>query len=281
MKKTKFFSDAVTYRAFKGLVRVEKTDLAARCPPVLPAAKQRLVGIDPGRRDMIVGAVQVVKISTKWYVDKTQRKAFADLSKKRFCSLTSRGTLLEREKEALPCHKTCSLPEWRHYADAVIPLLPDILRVWQQRIFRRQSLKSYIAIDKTLDKQCRAITGRKREVLVAFGAANTCHTGFGYAPVPQKRLRHRLERIHGARVSLIAEHYTSQVCTLCDSKLLPVRSDTKKDVWGVRKCPTCRPLGAPLHVHRDVNSARNMIRIYLELASRGERPSAFTKAPGA
>ncbi len=120
MKKTKFFSDAVTYRAFKGLVRVEKTDLAARCPPVLPAAKQRLVGIDPGRRDMIVGAVhgttQVVKISTKWYVDKTQRKAFADLSKKRFCSLTSRGTLLEREKEALPCHKTCSLPEWRHYA---------------------------------------------------------------------------------------------------------------------------------------------------------------------
>ncbi len=82
-------------------------------------------------------------------------------------------------------------------------------------------------------------------------------------------------------MSLIAEHYTSQVCTLCDSKLLPVRSDTKKDVWGVRKCPTCRPLGAPLHVHRDVNSARNMIRIYLELASRGERPSAFTKAPGA
>ncbi len=76
----------------------------------------------------------------------------------------------------------------------MIPLLPDILRVWQQRIFRRQSLKSYIAIDKTLDKQCRAITGRKREVLVAFGAANTCHTGFGYAPVPQKRLRHRLER---------------------------------------------------------------------------------------
>ena len=147
------------------------------------------------------GTTQVVKISTKWYVDKTQRKAFADLSKKRFCSLTSRGTLLEREKEALPCHKACSLPEWRHYADAVIPLLPDILRVWQQRIFRRQSLKSYIAIDKTLDKQCRAITGRKREVLVAFGAANTCHTGFGYAPVPQKRLRHRLERIHGAQVS--------------------------------------------------------------------------------
>jgi hypothetical protein len=275
----------VVYRAFKGLVRVEKTDLQSRNPPIVPAEKQRLIGIDPGRRDMIVGAVhgkeKTIKISTKWYVDKTKRKAFSDKTEMRFAVLTSRGTILSREKEALPCHKVCGTEDWRTYVDALLPMLPDILRVWEQRIFRRQSLKSYIAIDKTLDKQCRAITGRKRNVLVAFGAANSCHTGFGYAPVPQKRLRHRLEKIHGARISLISEQYTSQQCTLCDSKLLVVPSDVKDDVWGVRKCPQCRHRGSPLHVHRDINAARNMIRVYLELALNAKRPDAFTQMPEA
>jgi hypothetical protein len=31
---------------------------------------------------------------------------------------------------------------------------------------------------------------------VAFGGASSCSTGCGYAPVPQKRLRARLEKIH-------------------------------------------------------------------------------------
>ena len=54
-------------------------------------------------------------------------------------------------------------------------------------------------------------TGRKRYTpgqrgtLVAFGAANACSTGFGYAPAPHERLWRRLEKIHGARVFLVDE----------------------------------------------------------------------------
>ena len=41
-------------------------------------------------------------------------------------------------------------------------------------------------------------------VLVAFGAANACSTGFGYAPAPQARLRHRLAKLHGWRAVVLA-----------------------------------------------------------------------------
>ena len=221
---------------------------------------------------------KAIKFSTKWYTQKTERHKFAETTEKRFGILTSRRTILSIEKQALPTHKVSTSEQWRNYLDALMPMLPDILRVWQQRMFRRQSLKSYIAIDKALTRQCRAITGRREGTLVAFGAANSCHTGFGFAPVPQKRLRHRLSTAHGARISLISEHFTSKVCTVCDSLLLPVRSNTREDIWGVRRCPHCRHWhhGAPLHVHRDVNAAKNILRIYLELARSGKRPAIFT-----
>jgi hypothetical protein len=89
------------------------------------------------------------------------------------------------------------------------------------------------------------------------------------APAPQRRFRKRLEQIHGARVTLIQEAYTSQKCSKCYSQLEAWKSATTsnrgrvfkdatlavrpggvccpttrcaraKEIHGVRVCLTCR-----------------------------------------
>ena len=142
--------------------------------------------------------------------------------------------------------------------------------------------------------------------LVAFGAANACSTRFGYAPAPQARLRHRLAAFHGARVTLIDEFRTSRVCSCCHQLLeethkspgaaaksqaqraagARARARTGAEaearlttrVYGVLRCRACQEqLGKPLFWHRDVNAARNILSVYMSLASEGRRPAAFAR----
>ena len=86
---------------------------------------------------------------------------------------------------------------------------------------RRWKFRAYIFRDRTLDKNCQrcclGTSGRRSSnslpTLVAFGAANSCSTGFGYAPAPQACLRRRMAKSHGAYVRLIDEFRTSQCCS--------------------------------------------------------------------
>ena len=151
----------------------------------------------------------------------------------------------------------------------------------------------YINRDKSLDKLCRRIVGEegssqtKKPVLVAFGSgAQVCSSGFGYAPAPMKRLRMRLSLIHGARVTLVGEPYTSQKCCRCHNQLDSVfttkRDDTgntkRVEVHGVKKCANCqneKHPQAPKYWHRDINAAWNILNIYLALGRGEARPSPF------
>ena len=160
--------------------------------------------------------------------------------------------------------------------------------------------------DRVLDKVCKRITGGKSDVLVAFGDASSCHTGFGYAPAPQGRLRKRLTSIHGAKLTLIDEYNTSQYCHKCHHKVLPatvshslekiqqsavlkrkldrnhfriIRPEKYQErPHGLRYCSYCKnEHGSPTFHHRDLNSARNILCIYLSLASTGSRPQVFQR----
>ena len=129
--------------------------------------------------------------------------------------------------------KLGSLPSrrehWAAFCTTALPILDIIARCYEKKSLRRHRFASYMKRDRALDELCKRImggrlrgqTGRKRYTpgqcgtLVAFGAANACSTGFGYAPAPQERLRRRLEKIHGARVFLIDEFRTSQLCCKC------------------------------------------------------------------
>ena len=165
------------------------------------------------------------------------------------------------------------------------------LKVHNTGSARRWRFDTAMNRDRSLDRLCRRICGGSddaRPTLVAFGAANACSSGFGYAPAPLKRLRHRLAAVHGAKVTLIDEYHTSQRCCVCHEQLEKVfgkrRPDDEKrsDLWGVRRCTNkkCerRKDVAQGYVHRDFNTAVNMLCIYFGLAKERKRPAAFRRS---
>ena len=148
---------------------------------------------------------------------------------------------------------------------------------------------------KVLDKLCQKITGSEtqEEVLVAFGDAESCSKGFGAPPAPLGALRHRLVANHKARVTLVHEHLTSQICSRClirkkmnnanarhsiekivNSKAMkrrferntPVDGYFKERIHGVKFCDSCsiKKCGHthPLFHHRDKNAAINIMMVY-------------------
>jgi len=111
--------------------------------------------------------------------------------------------------------------EWSAYLSRVTLLLPIIFGAYEALGVRRWKFRAYIFRDRTLynicQRCCLGKSGRRSSnfppTLVAFGAANSCSTGFGYAPAPQARLQRRMEKIHGVYVCLIDEFHTSQCCS--------------------------------------------------------------------
>ena len=203
--------------------------------------------------------------------------------------------LLLKKLESLPSRRE----NWVAFCEAALPILHIIASTYARKSLRRTRFASYMKRDRALDELCKRITGGKLrgqtgrkhyttgqcDTLVAFGAANACSTGFGYAPAPQERLRRRLEKVHGARVFLIDEFRTSQLCCKCCKQLdkVTVRNWVHGKLkplqpHGLRRCPTCHnEKGAPLHCHRDLNAARNILDCFLSEATTGERPEAFSR----
>lgn len=275
--------------------------------PQPSAPSQRVVGIDPGRRDMIACVSnqgdRPFTVSTKSVVAESGQRAARVHTRKilRACSLreestsTSCSTLLAR-LSSLPSRRN----DWSAFTRVTLPLLETILSTYEKRALRRVRFASYMRRDQALDEICKRITGgtlqgettgRKKYsvgqqgTLVAFGAANACSTGFGYAPAPQERLRRRLAKLHGARVFLVDEYRTSQLCCKCSRRLEAVtvrnwrRGEMKRvQPHGLRRCSSCHnEKGAPLYCHRDVNAAWNMLHIFLAEAETGRRPEAFRR----
>ena len=188
-----------------------------------------------------------------------------------------------------------------------MPLLGAWLAAHRVRRARRERFQVYSRTNASLDKMCHTICGHRRSrrdgnawphssphpTLVAFGAASSCSTGFGYAPAPQRRLRKRLE-LHGARVSLVDEYRTSQCCSRCNEQLSdvvrvlhPKRTTCDEPprrgvVHAIKRCTRCAVrardgVSHPRHVHRDTNAACNIARVYMTLALSKERPTAFAR----
>ena len=304
---------------------VEGVDMKAVNPPVTPVVGQRIVSIDPGRRDMIVAlaktwteenkdsgvrvgeeAAEVIKMSTRQHAHESKRNRSERRTrlhlKQRNVSIDDKGATMsvaEYQSTRLLSPKVSSLEEYKTYIKSLGPILGPWLEVHRIGNVQRGKFEVYINRDKSLDQLCRRIVGKEgssqtKPVLVAFGSgAQVCSSGFGYAPAPMKWLRKRLSLIHGARVTLVDEPYTSQKCCRCHSQLKSVFTTKKVDdigntkrvqVHGVKKCATCKnekeksSQQHPKYWHRDINAAWNILFLYLTLGKRDERPDIFCHA---
>ena len=154
--------------------------------------------------------------------------------------------------------------------------MQTLLDAWKKRCFRKSALWIYGKRDRCIDHLCKRITGGVPGTLVAFGGAASCSTGFGHAPAPQKRLRARLAKVHGAHVSIIRETFTSQRCCICRNWFGNEEDANGKKIWALKRCTQCRSSkGGDLYWNRDRNASLNILQVYLSLAESGLRPPEF------
>ena len=238
-------------------------------------------------------------VSTKSFEVDSGRRAARIHTRKvlRACQLPNEdgATSLLTKLSALPSRRE----DWQSFVQSSLPILDVITHIYEKRSLRRNRFASYMKRDQALDNLCKRIAGgvlprwangtryksSQDDVLVAFGAANACSTRFGYAAAPQERLRRRLAKLHGARVFLVDEFRTSQMCCRCHNRLdkVTVQNMVKGQLkrvqpHGLRRCPTCHnEKDAPLYCHRDVNAARNILNCFLAEAAGGQRPKAFSR----
>ena len=279
--------------------------------PVWPLPQQRLVGIDPGRRDMVAVVVKVDQQIVKQFTVSTRsfhhergtasaaRHTELELKRKRVG-----GTSLHEALLTLPSRRDSDC--WDAYLVCLLPLLDAIFDVYGKKCMRRRRFRSYGKGLRALDDLCKKITGGAPDTLVAFGDGSSCSTGFGQPPAPLSGLRARLVKVHKAKITLIKEHLTSQVCSRCVSSIDSVQlhkptvrhsfekvHDSHK-MWkrkegflfrdgqyfekptGIRCCRFCRDgRNRPLFHHRDLNSAKNMLRLYEHFVEHGAYHPSF------
>ena len=109
-------------------------------------------------------------------------------------------------------------------------------------------------------------------------------------PRTQARLRHRLQHVWGAHISLINEFRTSKCCCQCGAILSCIFKRRNKHVIlkkaqkirGVLRCEDRDGNRGHGFVHRDKNAAVNIMSIYEALADeeKKERPIQFRPVRG-
>ena len=98
---------------------------------------------------------------------------------------------LQSRLEELPSSR--SFETWPLYLAAILPLMKLRVEAHQRKCVRRARFRNYMKRDREIDRVCQDLCGGQ-PTIVAFGAANACSTGFGYAPGlrPQgPKARHR------------------------------------------------------------------------------------------
>jgi len=317
----------VGFVAHRGVVQILGTDHNSVTKPILPIVGQLVVGVDPGRRDLVtawsgkfsgglydlgsLGRVASFKMSTKQFLMETGRLQYLREQLRRVrrilvqtgdgsdtCSLAS----FLRTTEKPPANPSL-LGSTKARIRAELSVLPVRL---QHNSKHNQSRKKYLASIKrkrALARLAASICGHQRQfpqigphkvaprsrTIVAYGAADCCSTGFGYAPTPQTELRKAVHD-HGAHMVVIDEYNTSKVCSRCDEYLdsdvmatNPLRRNGKKvlkknghvemrrrAVWGVKRCRNgCLFDGGPGYTNRDTNASANMVKVQLQLATGG------------
>jgi len=320
-------------KELKEMKMMEKCcDLTPGNPTPMPRKPgQRLVAIDPGRRDMVYcyaktdeahetpstcssttskffRSSQFFGISTRQHVKEAKRRRIATVT----MELQKRTLLSARVYRDVDLHANlhsalCHLPSnkafetYASYEAMMLPILEEAVVAMGARRLRREAFLSFQSKDKALDLICSKICGgvsvskvQMREnprVLVAFGNGGTVSTtGCGYAPAPQARLRHRLQHVWGAHISLINEFRTSKCCCQCGEILSCIFKRRNKGIilkkavkiHGVLRCKDLDDTRGHGFIHRDKNAAVNIMSIYEALADedKKERPIQFCPVRG-
>ncbi|KAI3661405.1 hypothetical protein MP638_003878 [Amoeboaphelidium occidentale] len=219
----------------------------------LDVENKRVVGLDPGRKDMFCchdGSKKSYHCSGKL----KETKRFVDFKKGRYPDFKFWYAF----SQGLHCQK------FSQYLGVVLENHSHLFHFYGSLKWRQLRRKTDIRRQKAYDVLCKRIAGEKLDSIVAYGSAKFSASSRGSPPIPTTRLYKKLLQ-RNVCVRLVWEHRTSVVCSVCHNDL------PKGKKWRVKICPTCK-----IYLNRDVNAASNIRQIFLFMnGNNGQRPMQF------
>ena len=144
--------------------------------------------------------------------------------------------------------------------------------------FKKLRWTCYMDKQKTIDKWCTELLGDHgpTKTIICFGDANFSHTFGGSRSSPKQGPFVKVLKQKNAHVFMTPEFNTSQVCSNClaPTRLKPgCKSRKVIETHFVRSCTTKTCLTV---WNRDINAARNMIKVGRGIILCGGKPEVFS-----
>ena len=256
-----------------------------------------LVGIDPGAGSPVTAVLRFSHVG----------EAVFGLSNKEYrheCRFTKHGIWMDGKQRELnlkdwmsrtPSSKVHTVQEFEYYLQHLY--WGDFLKIqFELQMLHKTKgnrLESYIYKQRTLATVAKRIIEAKPEegpepknVFIAFGDASWTRVK-GHASAPRgkqfmkalQQYAKQIKKKKGCRkvyVLKTPEYNTSQVCSACEGNgehfkmLEPLASQKIKNPHYVRKCQLCQTVW-----DRDVNAARNILRVGLSIMQERKKPDIF------
>jgi len=179
--------------------------------------------------------------------------------------------------KGIPSNKTNIIEEYLEYLKYTLPCLTQVLKFHFDKPFRKLKFTTYIFKQKTMNKLCQEITGKKHrndtsiKALIGFGdwSAQKDSIIKGHARGPVVALKRELKK--WCKVISINEYNTSKLCCRCHSKTENVYFNNIK-VNNVLRCLNneCR-----IVIDRDINACNNQYFLMINGIEGKERPKVF------
>ena len=199
---------------------------------------KRVIGIDPGRTNLIYGVEKLEDGSLKNY--KLTRMQYYISSGMTDANKKAKKWMADIREEELVFSrtntKTTSPEQWDTHLRDYISVYDALWegktgKKWGQSRFRVHRLKR-----KTLDSFFQTMNGKVKPV-IAYGAAKFNPNGKNELSAPTTELSRTCSKHFP--VAMVDEFYTSQVCPCCDTKLSPIIQIVDgqvRQVRGLRRC---------------------------------------------
>lgn len=246
---------------------------------------KKIVGIDPGKEDLIYCVDNFDKTSNKFRYSQNQvrkeskRKKFAKIQLKLKEEKINNQTIIEIETElSVYNRKTLNIDKFKEYIILKNKINEILSKFYQKEIFRKLKLNGYINLkrsEQNMINRFQKLFGEPKETIIAIGDWEQKKQMKYKESTKGKGIRD-LFRKSGYQVYLVDEFRTSKKCSKCEIgdciKFLkrenpkPFKNNIRL-VHGLIRCKNCSNLW-----NRDCNGAINIYKIANNLIKGLGRP---------
>ena len=241
--------------------------------------KKRVIGIDPGRANIIYaseklpsGKLKKYKLTRKEYYEKCGFNHAKRATRKWLDSIKDKWDYFSQNSP-----KTANPQQFDTYIRQYSIVYEDLWENKCKKKWGQLKFRNYRNKRKVIDNFLQSMHQKgEMKPVIAYGAAKFASGGKGELSVPVKYIKERCS--HYYKTVLVDEYRTSCVCPWCDQLLekvvKKVGENEFREVRGLRRCCSTVCSRFPFK-NRDLVGALNILRCFVD----DKRPATLTRNP--